>query len=98
VIESERVFRDRDTFVFGVLTVVGIVAIGRFLGSWFGAGAGGHPVLFAIASGLLLFGLFNQQSRWFLLPSMRRPRFVAPPPGCVSRSSRPTCPVPSHSS
>jgi cellulose synthase/poly-beta-1,6-N-acetylglucosamine synthase-like glycosyltransferase len=81
VIESERVFRDRDTFVFAVLTVMGVVAIGRFLGFWFGTGAGGHPVLFVIASGLLLFGLFNQQSRWFLLPSMRRPRFVAPPPG-----------------
>jgi cellulose synthase (UDP-forming) len=77
VVESEPVMSPRDRQRFVLLSALGAAAIGNFLIQWFTGWRNVHVPLFLAGSALLLFYVMNQQGRWFLLPSMRKPCHMA---------------------
>jgi cellulose synthase (UDP-forming) len=81
-VTSERVFQWWDYPLFILLTAVGLAAIGSFVFAWVRDGdVMQRPLLFLLATALVVPILANQQGRWFMLMAMRRPRPLTPPPG-----------------
>ncbi len=80
-VQRERRFSSVDWFLFALLSIAGLVAIGNFTLAWMGAGWGSHPMLTMILAGLALMLVVNQQGRWALLLPMRRPLRMVPIPG-----------------
>lgn len=74
---SEHVLQLSDRLVFWVLTVLGGVAIAIFLFSWFQLPAWGtHPFVMVVLFAILAVFLLNNLGRWWILPSMKRPRAI----------------------
>ncbi len=74
---SEQVLQPRDRLVFWVLTVLGNAAIVFFLFSWFQLPAwGAYPFVMVVLFAILAVFLLNNLGRWWILPSMKRPRAV----------------------
>jgi cellulose synthase (UDP-forming) len=79
---SDYVLQPRDRLVFWVLTVLGGAAIALFLYSWFQLPAWGvHPFVMVLLFGILAVFLINNLGRWWILPSMKKPRMVSATPG-----------------
>ncbi|MEO5957189.1 MAG: glycosyltransferase family 2 protein [Nitrospiraceae bacterium] len=74
---SEPVLQPRDRLVFWVLTVLGFGSMGCFLYSWFQLPAWGeHPFAMVVLFAILVMLLINNLGRWWILPSMKRPRAI----------------------
>jgi cellulose synthase (UDP-forming) len=72
---SEDVFQPGDRRAFWVLTMLGGAATIFFLSSWFQLQAWGeHPFVMVVFSAILAVLLINNLGRWWILPSMKRPR------------------------
>lgn len=79
---DEPVLGRWDRAAFAVLTAINLGAIAWMLWRWFAVGdRTSHPVVFTLATILLLVPLAGGQLRWLLLVLMRRPRAIEPPPG-----------------
>jgi cellulose synthase (UDP-forming) len=63
--------------MFWILTVLGGGTMALFLFSWFQLRAwGSHPFVMVVLSAILSVYLLNNLGRWWILPSMKRPRAV----------------------
>jgi len=72
---SDHVLQPRDRLVFWVLTALGGAAIAFFLFSWFQLPAWKeNPFFMVILFAILAVFLLNNLGRWWILPSMKRPR------------------------
>jgi cellulose synthase (UDP-forming) len=79
---DEPVLGRWDRAAFAVLTAVNLGTIVWMLWRWFAAGdPTSHPLVFALATILLLVPLVGGQLRWLMLALMRRPQAIDPPPG-----------------
>jgi cellulose synthase (UDP-forming) len=68
--------------MFWILTALGGGAMALFLFSWFQLQAwGAHPFVMVVLSAILSVYLLNNLGRWWILPSMKRPRAVPAGPG-----------------
>ena len=79
---SEKVFAWWDYPVFGLLTFLTLLSLLYFLFYWFSfEDHQYYPVTFSAMTLLLIFKLSIHQLRWFLLPSMRKPKERPPRSG-----------------
>lgn len=79
---SDDVLQPRDRLVFWVLTLVGAAAIAWFLFSWFQLPAwGSHPFIMVVLFAILAMFLIHHLGRWWILPSMKKPRTAPATPG-----------------
>jgi cellulose synthase (UDP-forming) len=77
-VADERVFRRWDYPVFAVLTALNLGTLALVFAFWFSPSNWGHrTVLFVLITVPFLFTLAMFESRWLLLPLMRRPRHMA---------------------
>ncbi|TKB76167.1 MAG: glycosyltransferase [Nitrospira sp.] len=71
---AERVFQGRDHRHFLFLSFLSLSSMALFVSSWVVLDQWGtRPLIMSALSLALAFLFINQQARWFLLPSMKRP-------------------------
>jgi cellulose synthase (UDP-forming) len=76
-VANERVFRRWDYPLFAVLTALNLGALLVVFAFWFSPSSWEHnPALFVLITIPFLFALAMFESRWILLPLMRRPRHM----------------------
>jgi cellulose synthase (UDP-forming) len=72
---DERIFTGNAYVWFIVLTFLSLAAIANVLWHWFSLEhILAHPIVFSLLTLILLVKLLISQIRWFILPSMKRPR------------------------
>lgn len=77
-VANERVFRRWDYPLFAVLTALNLGALLVVFAFWFSPSSWEHnPALYVLITIPFLFALAMFESRWILLPLMRRPRHMA---------------------
>src|SRR5262245_1670007 len=80
-VTTARVLKWWDYPIFVFLSISSAYAIFALLSHWFSvADVLHHPISFPVMTVILVVVLTNNQGRWFLLPFMRKPRTIAPPP------------------
>jgi cellulose synthase/poly-beta-1,6-N-acetylglucosamine synthase-like glycosyltransferase len=78
---TEQVFKWWDYLLYAALSCLGFAAIAFFLFSWFQLREWRTvPAIMVVLTLMVLVILVNNQSRWFLLPWMRRPKPMTPKP------------------
>jgi cellulose synthase (UDP-forming) len=81
-VRDQPVLRPLDRAAFAVLTVVNVIAVALFARSWLALpDRAAHPVVFWIATLLVVSAVVAVHYRWLLLLPMRRPLWMVPPAG-----------------
>ncbi len=81
-VRNESVFRRHDYLSFSLLTCAYIVVLYRFFSCLFTLkGWSNHPLLYGVISIMVMVTTINVVGRWLLLPLMKRPLPMEPPPG-----------------
>jgi len=73
--------RLRDRFLLGGLVLVGVHAAGYFLFWWFARDHVGQPILFALLSAALVYGIARLLVGWYNALGIEQPSHVEPEPG-----------------